>query len=93
MTEGVCVMGFFYGRIYTTSLAKKSGTTPKVNQQVIPLVTSQKKKQRKRCTAFIYIVQVFQLTFSPNVTLYYLSSYDVINLLCLYQNTMHGALL
>ena len=52
-----------------------------------------KKKQRKRCTAFIYIVQVFQLTFSPNVTLYYLSSYDVINLLCLCQNTMHGALL
>jgi len=90
--EGVCVMGFFYGRIYTTSLAKKSGTTPKVNQQVIPLVTS-KKKQRKRCTAFIYIVQVFQLTFSPNVTLYYLSSYDVINLLCLCQKTMHGALL
>ena len=39
------------------------------------------------------IVQVFQLTFSPNVTLYYLSSYDVINLLCLCQNTMHGALL
>ena len=36
-----------------------------------PLVTSQKKKQRKRCTAFIYVVQVFQLTFSPNVTLYY----------------------
>ena len=47
-------MGFFYGRIYTlVRLAKKSGTTPKANQQVNK------------------IVQVFQLTFSPNVTLYY----------------------
>ena len=83
MTEGVCVMGFFYGRIYTTSLAKKSGTTPKVNQQV----------SKERDALHLHIVQVFQLTFSPNVTLYYLSSYDVINLLCLCQNTMHGALL
>ena len=47
-------MGFFYGRIYTTSLAKKSGTTPKVNQQVIPLVTS-KKKSKERDALHLYI--------------------------------------
>ena len=47
-------MGFFYGRIYTTSLAKKSGTTPKVNQQVTPLVTSQK-KSKERDALHLYI--------------------------------------
>ena len=50
-------MGFFYGRIYTTSLAKKSGTTPKVNQQV----------SKERDALHLHIVQVFQLTFSPNM--------------------------
>jgi len=60
---------------------------------VIPLVTSQKKKSKERDALHVYIVQGFQLTFSPNVTLYYFSSYDVINLLCFCQKTMHGALL
>ena len=59
---------------------------------VIPLVTSQK-KSKERDALHVYIVQGFQLTFSPNVTLYYFSSYDVINLLRFCQKTMHGALL
>ena len=90
-------MGFFYGRIYTTSPARKSRTTPKVNQQVSKEINLfngslfrwglsspgdfSKKKSKERDALHVYIVQGFQLTFSPNVTLYYFSSYDVINLL------------
>ena len=51
---GAMRYGILWSNIYPTSLAKKSGTTPKVNQQVIPLVTSKKKAKKEMHCIYIY---------------------------------------